>query len=71
MGNVLNAENVFLKLQLRTGYLLRIKGENEFIVSHENGNGYIEFTSRLALLEYMIQINQDFTLVNKDGVILI
>lgn len=70
MCNVLKSDNVFLKLQLKTGYLLKVISKNEFRISHESGNGYIDFKSRLALLEYMVQINEDFVLVNKDGAII-
>lgn len=67
MNEVLSVDNVFLKLQLKSGYLLTINGNDEFVVSHENGNGHIVFTSRLTLLEYMIQINEDFILIDKEG----
>lgn len=67
MSDVLSADNVFLKLQLKEGYLLKINSENEFVVSHENGVGYIRFTSRLALLDYMVQLNEDFTLIDEYG----
>lgn len=67
MNEVLSADNVFLKLQLKSGYLLTINSNSEFIVSHENENGHIVFTSRLALLDYMVQLNEDFTLIDEYG----
>ncbi|HBM1866074.1 TPA: hypothetical protein LUJ97_001683 [Acinetobacter nosocomialis] len=67
MSRVLKAENVFLKLQLKKGYLLEVKGNNEFLITHENGNGIILLESRASLLDYMSQINEEFDLVDQYG----
>lgn len=68
MSEILKSENVFFKLQLQEGYLLNIIGDNNYEISHENGNGIIKFNSRQSLIEYALQIQDVFEIVDQNGI---
>lgn len=60
--------DVFFKLKLKDGYLLKILDDGKFEIHHENGNGVIKFNDRLSLLEYAMQINEEFEILDSNGI---
>ena len=60
-------KDVFFKLKLKDGYLLKIMNDDEYEIHNESGNGVIIFKSRESLLDYAIQINDQFELVDSYG----